>query len=258
MPTFRSSHIRRFGLAGSLLAAVVLIVVAAIPAIAAFQETTFDCGEYEGVVCQGYFTDDAGIVDDPQRIEDALARVVSEHDSPIAIVVVTDSPGGNPRDFAIALADDWGVGDPVDEDGVLVLVSLDERRIEVVTQDKVDVPGDTVAGSARSFFAAEDWEGGLSAIVGTLEQALAGTLQTEADEGSSIPVGPILLAGAAGIGVVAIGASIRGKRRREAEDERRRRATLVDADLDLLEPTGDELPRWKDFDLPAPDSPTKP
>jgi uncharacterized membrane protein YgcG len=195
MGTLRSSGAARLGLSASLLAAAVLLVVAAAPAIAAFQETTFDCGEYEGVVCRGYFTDDAGIVDDPQRIEDALARVVAEHNSPIAIVVVSDSRGNDPRDFAIALANDWGVGDPVDEDGVLVLVSLDERRIEVVTQDNVDVPGDTVAGSARSFFAAEDWEGGLSAIVGILEQALAGTLQTEADEGSSIPVGPILLAG---------------------------------------------------------------
>ena len=236
-----------------------VLFVLLIPGVVAAQELQIECGEYEGVVCQGYFTDDAGVVSDPQRIEDALARVVEEHGSPVAVVVVSDSRGHNPRDFAVAIADDWGVGDPVDEDGVLVLVSLEERRIEVVTQDQIEVPGDTIAGSARSFFAAEDWEGGLSAIVGTLEQALAGTLQpSSGGESFSVPIGTILLGALVVIGVVvaiSVVGSIRGDRRRRRRAERRRREALVDADLALLEPTGDELPRYEDYDQPSPDTP---
>ena len=248
---------RRPPLRSAALAAILLVLL--VPAAAAAQSTEIDCGEYQGVVCRGYFSDDAGVVADPQRIEDALARVVEEHGSPIAIVVVDDSRGESPRDFAVALADNWGVGDPNDQDGILVLVSLDERQIEVVTQDNVDVPGETVAGSARSFFAAEDWEGGLSAIVGTLEQSLAGTLQPAPESRSlSVPVGTIILIALIVFGVViaiGVGGTIRGNRRRKRQAERRRRETLVDTDLALLEPTGDELPRYDDYDVPSPSSP---
>ena len=116
--TIRGSRRQRRG----IVAAVLLTLMLFAPATALAQEAVVECGEYEGVVCQGFFTDEAGVVDDPARIEDALARVVEEHGSPIAIVVVSDSRGRDPRAFAVALADDWGVGDPVDEDGVLILV----------------------------------------------------------------------------------------------------------------------------------------
>ncbi|MCJ7779571.1 MAG: hypothetical protein MUQ27_01970, partial [Acidimicrobiia bacterium] len=61
------------------------VVATALPADA--QRETVECGEYQGVVCQGYFTDEAGIVDDPQRIEDAISRIVGHYGNPIAIVV---------------------------------------------------------------------------------------------------------------------------------------------------------------------------
>jgi uncharacterized protein len=132
------------------------------------------CGVYEGVVCQGYFTDEAGVATDPRQIEDAIADLVEEHGNPVAIVVVTDSRGQAPADFAVNLANAWGVGDPVEDNGVLVLASLDERRTEVVTQDNVDVPGDEVAAAARGFFTDGDFQGGLLAIVAALEEVLPG------------------------------------------------------------------------------------
>ena len=124
-------------------------------------------------MCQGYFTDEAGITTDPQRIEDAIADLIEEHGNPVAIVVVTDSRGRTPADFAIELADAWGAGDPVRNDGVAVLVSLEERRTEVVTQDNVDLPGDEVAEAAREYFGNGDFQGGLLAIVEALDKGLS-------------------------------------------------------------------------------------
>ena len=115
------------------LIALFAVAASALPATA--QRAPVDCGEYQGVVCQGFFTDEVGVVDDPQRIEDAISRIVFHYGNPIAVVVAQDSRGQDPADFASGLANAWGVGDPVEENGILVLVSLDERRTEVVTQD---------------------------------------------------------------------------------------------------------------------------
>ena len=131
---------------------------------------------------------------------------------------------------------------------MLVLVSLDERRTEVVTQDNVDVPGDIVAGSARSFFAAGDFQGGLLAIVGTTEQALAGTLTQSGDGvGRVWPFVVGLLV--AGLAVTVVGVII-GNRRRRARSVQRTREAQIDGDLRRLEPSGEELPICRTTRLP--------
>ena len=235
---------------------LVLLALGATAAIAfttpaAAQRPGVECGEYQGVVCQGYFTDETGVAGDPQRIEDAISRIVGNYGNPIAIVVVQDSRGANPSDFASDLANAWGVGDPVDQNGILVLVSLDERRTEVVTQDAISLPGSAIAGSARSFFGAGDFEGGLLAIVGSVEQALAGNL-TEESGSAGISFGAIAFLGIVGFFVFsAVGqvASLRRKRTNKVKTERER---LIDGDLADLEPSGADLPRYADFALPPP------
>lgn len=234
-----------------LLLAVTAVSASPSPAMA--QREVIECGTYQGVVCQGYFTDDVGVVGDPQRIEDAISRVVGNHGNPIAIVVVQDSRGANPADFAADLANAWGVGDPVEENGILVLVSLDERRTEVVTQDNISVPGSAIAGSARSFFAADDFEGGLLAIVGALEQSLAGNLTDDSGSGSGgIPFGLIAFVGISGFFVFFVVGQIAAKRRSSKRKKRGERERLIDGDLAGLEPSGADLPRYADFAITAP------
>ena len=235
---------------------LVLLVLAATAAIALAspanaQRAVVECGDYQGVVCEGYFTDETGVAGDPQRIEDAISRIVGNYGNPIAIVVVENSRGADPADFASDLANAWGVGDPVEQNGILVLVSLDERRTEVVTQDGISLPGSAIAGSARSFFGADDFEGGLLAIVGSVEQALAGNLTEESDSGG-ISFGAIAFLGIVGFFVFsAVGqlASLRRKRRNKVKTERER---LIDGDLADLEPTGADLPRYADFAIAPP------
>lgn len=232
---------------------LVLVAIAAIVAAApaAAQRAVVDCGEYQGVVCQGYFTDEPGVADDPQRIEDAISRIVGNYGNPIAVVVVQDSRGANPADFAADLANVWGVGDPEEENGILVLVSLDERRTEVVTQGGISVPGSAIAGSARSFFSAGDFEGGLLAIVGSVEQSLAGNLTDESDSGD-FSFGWIIFLGIAGFFGFSVVRQINSSRRKRTTKIKKERERLIDGDLADLEPSGADLPRYADFAVQAP------
>ncbi|MEA2025035.1 MAG: TPM domain-containing protein [Actinomycetota bacterium] len=238
-------------LRSGLLFALALFVVVAAASPAGAQRETVECGEYQGVVCQGYFTDETGVIDDPQRIEDAISRVVGHYGNPIAIVVVQNSRGADPADFAADLANAWGVGGLVDENGILVLVSLDERRTEVVNQTGVSIPSDAIAGSARSFFSAGDFEGGLLAIVGSIEQALAGTL-VEESAADRFPIGAIFFFGIVGIFIYSFVRIVFGAKRERRKEEHNEREELIDADLADLEPSGADLPRYADYSVPVP------
>ena len=149
------------------------LTVAALGAMPVAAQEPIDCGVYRGVACQGFFTDEPGVATDRQRIEDSVARLNEKHQSPFVLVVVQDSRGDNPAVFAAELANAWGVGDPVEENGVLVLVSLDERRVELAAQRNATVSGGDVAAAAAPFFEAGDWDAGLTAIVVTVDQSLS-------------------------------------------------------------------------------------
>ena len=231
-----------------LLASATVIALAA-PATA--QREVVECGEFRGVVCQGFFTDEPGVAGDPQRIEDAISRLVVNYGNPIAIVVVQDSRGADPADFAADLANAWGVGDPVEENGILILVSLDERRTEVVTQDAISLPGSAIAGSARSFFGAGDFEGGLLAIVGSVEQALAGNLTEESDSGAFSFAGLIFF-GIVGVFVFSVIGQVTSLRRKRTNTVKTERERLIDGDLADLESSGADLPRYADFAVAPP------
>ena len=130
-------------------------------------------GVYEGVVCEGFLTDEPGIVTDRHGVEAAVAKLWADHDVEFALVVVDHSRGEVPNDFAINLASTWGVGDPAKGNGLVVLVSLDERRVEVAQGSSVEVAGERLADAARTFFQAEEWDPGLFAIVVAVDRELA-------------------------------------------------------------------------------------
>ena len=113
------------------------------------------------------------------------------------------------------------------------------------------MPGDAIAASARSFFSAGDFEGGLLAIVGSVEQALAGTL-VEESESDRLPIGAIFFFGIVGFFIFTVFQRATGGRRKERKVEHNEREELIDADLADLEPSGADLPRYADYALPAP------
>ncbi len=250
-----------------VLPAALLVLIVPAAAASATEEPTgpVDCGVFEGVVCQGWFTDDAGVVDDDQRVEDAIDRVVGRYGNEIAAVIVTDSRGQSPRDFAFGLGNAWGVGGP-GQDGVVVLVALDERRTEVVPGaglEMSDTRAESIAGAANSFFGVGDFEGGMLAIVGSLEQELAALGTATAPAPVDTPVTPqpasdggnvgwVVLILAAGIGVVGAGAGYVSNRRTKHKRIADRRTELINGDLGALEPAGHELPQFEEYARPPP------
>ncbi len=204
-----------------------------------------ECGTYRGLVCEGLFTDEPDVVEDPDRIAMAIERVTATHGNPFAVVIASSTRGEEPEEFAANLANAWGVGDPSEQNGILVLVAIDERRTEVVTQEGVDLPGRAIANAGRSFFGAGDFEAGVLAIIGAVDQVLAGDSLPDgldqADEGSTFAVGWVV-AGVFLVPVIifGVGAVVVGRRGRAASVTAGRNRR-IDALLLGLDPSGDDL-----------------
>ena len=232
---------------------VVLLAAAVFGAIPATAQEHIDCGTYRGLVCEGYFTDEPSLATDWQRIEDNVARVGEENAVQFALVVVQNSRGDDPKDFAIDLADAWGVGTPGEENGLLVLVSVDERRLEVAQNEGVDVDGEVLAAAARPFFQSERWDDGLFAITLAVDQSLQGNLPATGGDFparfSGFPWGWVLLIALAAFGAYFLWRAYRRNEKRQKEKARRERERLIDADLATLEPSGKELPRYADYTI---------
>lgn len=237
----------RIAMASSIVAVGIMVLTTPLASRALAQVNT-SCGEFRGLECEGLFTDEPDLVATPERIADAIARVTGRHGNPFAVVIASNSRGEDPAVFAADLANAWGVGDPDLENGVLVLISVDERRTEVVTQAGIDLPGTAIANSGRSFLAAGDFEGGVLAIIGAVDQVLSDGESPIDGEGTGSPIDPsgrstnpatiaalALIASGSAIGVVAY------RRRRIREHQRALRNRRIDAALAQLDPRGDEL-----------------
>jgi uncharacterized membrane protein YgcG len=240
MPTITRSR-RRVITWSALLAIAVVGAGTAGPAAAQVVE----CGTYRGLVCEGLFTDEPDVVANPGRIAAAIERVTTTHGNPFAVVIASSTRGEAPEEFAANLANAWGVGDPSEQNGIVVLVAIDERRTEVVTQEGVDLPGRAIANTGRSFFGAGDFEAGVLAIIGAVDQVLAGDSLhdglDEADEGSSLPVGWVVLGVFLVPGAIFGVGSVVVARRARAASVMAGRNRRIDALLLGLEPGGDDL-----------------
>ena len=73
------------------------------PAVAAAQDTT--CPAYEGITCDGYVTDAAGVIEDDARLEEAVGRVVESRGNQVAVVMVPDTGGHRPMILPV----DWAM-----------------------------------------------------------------------------------------------------------------------------------------------------
>ncbi len=223
-----------------------------------------NCGTYEGVVCRGWFSDDAGVVEDDDTIESAVGALVVRYGNEIAVVTVSESPYGSPLEFAQDLGNAWGVGDAERQDGIVVLVDVGNRRTEMTAGPGVpELDYTRITGAGNSFFGRGDFDSGIIAIVGSLEQELA-SLDGSAGAGESVvtpgvevapstdspPPAGLVVGALATAGLVGGAIGLAAARTRRRDRISRERAELVDGDVDALEPAGHELPRIADYAIP--------
>ncbi|HDL50218.1 MAG TPA: TPM domain-containing protein [Actinobacteria bacterium] len=229
-----------------LLSILALLFATATPALAQSAPT---CPPFEGITCDGWVTDTVGVVTDDARLEEAVGRVVAEYGHEIAVVVIQNSDPRSPNEFAQDLGNAWGVGAADRNDGVVVLIDLDNRATAIETGKGLDISSrqlDFVAGLGRSFFAAGDFDGGIAAIVGGLEQTFAGTAPatpTGSPSGKPSSSSGILIFAIVilGLGAALVGTGAAKTRRDRRFLARKGRQERVDGELARLRPAGHEL-----------------
>ncbi len=83
----------------------------------------------------GWVSDMAEVLDDKteQRLNELIDRLERETTAEIAVVTIRRTDGRTPKEFATDLFNRWGIGKTGEDNGVLVLMVVEERRIEVET-----------------------------------------------------------------------------------------------------------------------------
>ena len=84
----------------------------------------------------GWVTDMADILSDETeaKINGTISQLEAKNGTEIAVVTVPETtPAASPKAFTTALFNDWGIGKKGEDNGVLLLVSVGDRRIEIET-----------------------------------------------------------------------------------------------------------------------------
>ncbi len=139
----------------------------------------------------GWVTDQAGVVsaDDEARL-DAIADELHRTKGVELAVVTVDSVPGTPKQFATELFNHWKIGSAATNNGVLVLLVMSQRRLEVETGDGIEgaLPAQWLADMQTTTmvprFKQKQLGGGLVAGV----QAIAEHVKREAPVGGLPPV----------------------------------------------------------------------
>lgn len=84
----------------------------------------------------GWVTDMAHLLNPETKraLNQMISRLEQENGTEIAVVTVTDTaPVATPKQFATELFNYWGIGKRGQDNGVLFLISRDDRRVEIET-----------------------------------------------------------------------------------------------------------------------------
>ena len=84
----------------------------------------------------GWVTDMADILSDETeaKINRTISQLEAKNGTEIAVVTVPETaPADSPKAFTTALFNDWGIGKQGEDNGVLLLVSVGDRRVEIET-----------------------------------------------------------------------------------------------------------------------------
>ncbi|MFA7286068.1 MAG: TPM domain-containing protein [Patescibacteria group bacterium] len=81
----------------------------------------------------GYVNDFAGLLSEAEKsaLEKKLSDFDGETSNQIAVVSVPSLAGDTIENFAVRLFEEWGIGDSKNDNGVLLLVSRDDRQVRI-------------------------------------------------------------------------------------------------------------------------------
>lgn len=117
----------------------------------------------------GRVTDTAAILNDEEeaRLAQRLARYEARTSHQMVLATVATLDGATVEDFSTCIGNRWGIGREDHDDGVLILVAPNERRVRIATgtgMEKLlpDEKAKAVIDSMTPRFQAGDYAGGLT------------------------------------------------------------------------------------------------
>lgn len=135
-------------------------------------------------VNSGWVTDMANILNPSteSQINQLVSQLEAKKGTEIAVVTVPDTkPSATPKEFATTLFNRWGIGKKGKDNGVLLLISKGERRVEIETGYGVEAilpdaqVGNIIRQEITPHFKKADYDGGT--LAGT--KALVASLSNE-------------------------------------------------------------------------------
>lgn len=113
------------------------------------------------------------------RINATIEKLERDTNAEMAVVTIRRAEGGTPKQFATRLFNRWGIGKKSDDNGVLLLLVMDARRVEIETG--TGMSSIVTAGEAQDIlrqnviprFKKDDYPGGMLAGV----QAIAAKIR---------------------------------------------------------------------------------
>jgi len=227
----------------------VLLSPVILPALA--QDIT--CPAFEGITCDGFVTDRAGVIENDAALESEAARIESMYGAQVAVVLVSSVGNWSIGRFAEDLLNTWGVGSAQRNDGVVVVVDVGGRNTWVEYGAGLkDFPRDSddIAALGNAGFRNNDFDGGVLGILAGLGAGFEDYAKGERATGTNWgAIGAVV--GVLGLGVA--GVAFMGVRNQRRKRVRRRRSELVDGELERLEVAGHELPLIPEYAAPRPD-----
>ncbi len=140
----------------------------------------------------GYVNDFADVLNPAVRVElnDRLATLSDTTPYEFTIAIFDEMPADyeDSKELATALFNEWGVGEATNDTGVLILLCIGARRVEIETGYGVEsiLPdvrcGQLLQEYAVPAFKKEDWAGGLTALAGAVIEVLEKGEAYEEDE----------------------------------------------------------------------------
>jgi len=137
---------------------------------------------------QGYVTDQAGIISSTteQRLERALRSFEESDSTQIAVLTIPSLEGETVEDFALKVAESWGIGQQEHDNGVLLLIAKGDRKIRIEVGYGLEgtltdlLAGRIIDNEITPRFRQGDFDGGITAGVGAMVKVVRGEYEATA------------------------------------------------------------------------------